>query len=152
MARLRSRNNANLLAVAIGEVAQNAGIPRDHVEKDFWLTECLRGLATYGTTQGVTIMFKGGTSLSKAFKLIQRFSEDADMVVVFPELSTGNRDRHLKGFIAAAETATSPFDSLRQLVHREQCAARERLRRVGNVPNQSRGAMPHVGRKARHPS
>jgi hypothetical protein len=58
------------------------------VEKDFWVTEVLRVLAagashdapndrTYPVT--VRAVFKGGTSLSKAYRLIDRFSEDIDV-------------------------------------------------------------------------
>ena len=95
------RDDAALLRVAIDSAAQASGIPAEHVEKDFWLTECLRALAAYGHTNGVRILFKGGTSLSKAYRLIRRFSEDADTVVVFGDESQGTRDRHLKGFVAA---------------------------------------------------
>ena len=50
------------------------------VEKDFWVCWTLRELtAAPGLTEWVT--FKGGTSLSKAWKLIERFSEDIDIVV-----------------------------------------------------------------------
>ena len=100
------RHDLDLFEVAVSRVAEVSGIPRDHVEKDFWLTECLRGLATYGREHDVRILFKGGTSLSKAYGLIRRFSEDADMVVVFGGLSMGVRDTHLKGFIRSAEDAT----------------------------------------------
>lgn len=104
MARLR--DDHDLLQAAISRVADVSGIPRDHVEKDFWLTECLRGLVAYASEHSLRILFKGGTSLSKGYGLIRRFSEDADMVVVFTGLSTGRREAHLKGFINAAESAT----------------------------------------------
>lgn len=100
------RDNSELLFAAIAQTSDISGVPRDHVEKDFWLTECLRGLTSYGSIHDIPILFKGGTSLSKAFGLIQRFSEDADMVVVFGEMSKAAADRHLKGFVAAAEQAT----------------------------------------------
>ncbi len=45
------------------------------VEKDYWIMHCLYGLAT----QGFTFELKGGTSLSKGFEIIQRFSEDIDI-------------------------------------------------------------------------
>lgn len=45
------------------------------VEKDYWVTHCLWALQEVG----VEIWFKGGTSLSKGFGLIQRFSEDLDL-------------------------------------------------------------------------
>ena len=54
----------------------------------------------------MSAVFKGGTSLSKAHKLIHRFSEDVDIIVITPEHSRGDNDQHLKGFIAAAEKST----------------------------------------------
>jgi hypothetical protein len=54
------------------------GLPAALVEKDYWLTQVLRGLAEGFPDQYI---FKGGTSLSKGFKIIQRFSEDVDLIV-----------------------------------------------------------------------
>jgi len=45
------------------------------VEKDYWIMHCLYGLRA----QGFTFELKGGTSLSKGFGIIQRFSEDIDI-------------------------------------------------------------------------
>lgn len=47
--------------------------------------------------------FEGGTSLSKAFGLIERFSEDIDINIVVPIHSRGQDDRLLKRFGSAAE-------------------------------------------------
>ena len=77
-----------------------------HVEKDFWVTEVLRGVARCSADTGVSAVFKGGTSLSKAFGLIQRFSEDVDVIIIAPGQSTGQDDRCLKSFVAAAEAST----------------------------------------------
>ncbi|MEO8202310.1 MAG: nucleotidyl transferase AbiEii/AbiGii toxin family protein, partial [Betaproteobacteria bacterium] len=50
------------------------------VEKDFWVCWTLREL--FGLPEvGPRLTFKGGTSLSKAWKLIERFSEDIDVVI-----------------------------------------------------------------------
>ena len=76
-----------------------------HLEKDFWVTEVLRAVAVYGTSESTTIVFKGGTSLSKAHRLIRRFSEDVDLIVVTPGESKGAADRTLKGIATAVETA-----------------------------------------------
>jgi predicted nucleotidyltransferase component of viral defense system len=43
------------------------------IEKDYYVTEVLRIIAA---TAGDKVIFKGGTSLSKGWNLIQRFSED----------------------------------------------------------------------------
>jgi len=100
------RSDEDLLEAAVARAAEVSSIPVEHVEKDFWLTECLRGLAEYADAEGLTVMLKGGTSLSKAYRLISRFSEDADMLVVFGELTKSRRDDHLKGLVAAAEART----------------------------------------------
>lgn len=49
------------------------------MEKDYWVTEVLRGL--FAAHRG-ELLFKGGTSLSKGWKLIQRFSEDIDLLLL----------------------------------------------------------------------
>jgi predicted nucleotidyltransferase component of viral defense system len=50
------------------------------VEKDFWVTWVLGRL--FGSPLlGTRILFKGGTSLSKVFGLIERFSEDIDLIL-----------------------------------------------------------------------
>lgn len=52
------------------------------VEKDYWVTHVLWSLEE----QGFEVWFKGGTSLSKGFGLIQRFSEDLDLKLQHPDL------------------------------------------------------------------
>lgn len=63
-----------VVAALSAQVAARTGFPLSHIEKDFWVTEVLRGVV--GAANGVEIVFKGGTSLSEAFSLIERFSED----------------------------------------------------------------------------
>ena len=51
------------------------------IEKDYWATEVLRSVTA--PLSGVDeFVFKGGTSLSKAYGIIERFSEDIDVLVV----------------------------------------------------------------------
>lgn len=99
------RDNPDELDVYVTRVANATGIPPAHLEKDFWLTEVLRAVSAHSIDSGCTTVFKGGTSLSKAHKLIHRFSEDADVIVVIPETTTGAADRILKNFVEAVETA-----------------------------------------------
>ncbi len=56
------------------------GLQAASVEKDLWVCWTLRALFTLPGI-GPHLTFKGGTSLSKAWKLIKRFSEDIDLVV-----------------------------------------------------------------------
>src|ERR1700744_431844 len=55
----------------------DTGILAALVEKDYWITHVLYGLQALG----LPFELKGGTSLSMAFKLIQRFSEDIDIYI-----------------------------------------------------------------------
>lgn len=67
------------------------------IEKDYYVTEALRIISA---TVGDKVIFKGGTSLSKGWNLIQRFSEDIDIFLdpgaFQPVLSKGGIDRELK--------------------------------------------------------
>jgi Nucleotidyl transferase AbiEii toxin, Type IV TA system len=64
----------------IRQVAQQEGIAPYLIEKDYWLMHGLWCLQQ----QGWTFQLKGGTSLSKGHKLIQRFSEDIDLRIEPP--------------------------------------------------------------------
>jgi len=59
------------------EISNQIGIPAYAVEKDWWVVQTLS--AIFGMEVGKYLIFKGGTSLSKAWGLIERFSEDVDL-------------------------------------------------------------------------
>ncbi|MHB1099459.1 MAG: nucleotidyl transferase AbiEii/AbiGii toxin family protein [Burkholderiales bacterium] len=76
VARLSSAERRELFA----ETAARKGMTPAIVEKDFWVCWTLRRLfADAGLSR--LLMFKGGTSLSKVFGLIERFSEDIDLIL-----------------------------------------------------------------------
>src|SRR5262249_48365187 len=58
-------------------VAAERGIDPAMVEKDYWLMHSLYGLQK----QGFKFALKGGTSLSKGHQIIDRFSEDIDILI-----------------------------------------------------------------------
>ncbi|HQS84638.1 MAG: hypothetical protein B7Y25_06990 [Alphaproteobacteria bacterium 16-39-46] len=60
-------------------VADRKGLFPVVVEKDFWITWCLKKL--FSLSLDVDMVFKGGTSLSKAYNLINRLSEDCDITI-----------------------------------------------------------------------
>ena len=73
-------------------VAQQASGRRAFLlEKDVWIVRTLRVL--FGARFGADIVFKGGTSLAKAYQAIRRFSEDIDVTydirAFAPDLVTG---------------------------------------------------------------
>lgn len=96
----------------LGIVAERRGLPVALVEKDYWVVHVLWALHS----QGFEIWFKGGTSLSKGFGLIERFSEDLDLKMdpgstTLPPVSEWNRGSKQ----ATAERKTY-FESLSELI------------------------------------
>ncbi|AUL45898.1 hypothetical protein BTL55_02085 [Bordetella trematum] len=61
--------------------ASRLGTAVQNVEKDFWVCWTLDALFNSLPSDGPRLLFKGGTSLSKAYGLISRFSEDIDITV-----------------------------------------------------------------------
>ena len=66
--------------------ARRLGTTEQNVEKDFWVCWTLDALFHRLPPGGPRLLFKGGTSLSKAFGLINRFSEDIDITVFRQDL------------------------------------------------------------------
>ena len=60
-----------------------------YIEKDYWITHSL-SLMSQSDDAG-KLVFKGGTSLSKAYHLVNRFSEDIDIAVINSSSFTGNQ-------------------------------------------------------------
>ena len=77
------------------EVSNEKGYPANVVEKDWWVTLALK--AVFDTPWASQLVFKGGTSLSKSWNLIERFSEDVDLVM----------DKTVLGFSADEELSNS---------------------------------------------
>ena len=58
-------------------VKKQVGLQEFAIEKDWWVVQTLRTI--FSMEVGSHLLFKGGTSLSKAWGLIDRFSEDVDL-------------------------------------------------------------------------
>jgi hypothetical protein len=70
--RLSAKDRRDALGVAADQSGRSAHL----LEKDVWVVWALAAL--YGSPLGEHLVFKGGTSLSKAYRVIRRFSEDVD--------------------------------------------------------------------------
>ena len=79
---------------AIEATAQHFQMRPVFIEKDYWVTYVLKNLSL--SVYAENIIFKGGTSLSKAYQCIARFSEDIDLAVLSPGDYTGSQ---LKGLL-----------------------------------------------------
>lgn len=80
---------------AINQIAEEKGISPFAVEKDWWVTQTLSII--FEMEEAPYLVFKGGTSLSKSWNLIQRFSEDIDLAI----------DREFLGFSETPKRKTN---------------------------------------------
>jgi len=85
------------------KVAEEKRLQAASVDKDFWVCWTLREIFNLPDIGG-RITFKGGTSLSKAWGLIERFSEDIDLVV----------DKDALGFAGEASPDQAPSNKQRR--------------------------------------
>ena len=70
------------------ETATQRGVSAAVIEKDFWVCWVLKQLFA-DPVVGTKVVFKGGTSLSKVYNLIDRFSEDIDLILDWRLLGYG---------------------------------------------------------------
>lgn len=69
--------------------ANQLNIPANYIEKDYWVTYALYLVFNHNIREDT--IFKGGTALAKCYKMIERFSEDIDLVVVRKDGETDNK-------------------------------------------------------------
>lgn len=81
-------NEPNDLRDAVDITSATTGLPPAMVEKDLWVTFLLNHLFTDSSWKG-HILFKGGTCLSKCYGIIDRFSEDVDLLLDWRVLGYG---------------------------------------------------------------
>ena len=91
--------NKTLFRQAVQFTADQMKIPAIYVEKDYWVTYAL--FTIFNNDIGKDTVFKGGTALSKCYNMIERFSEDIDLVVLRRE---GETDSKLKSKLKAIST------------------------------------------------
>lgn len=81
MSRKKFVHESSDFILLIEQIARENQILEQLVEKDYWLMHALWGLKN----QGFKFELKGGTSLSKGFQIIDRFSEDIDIKIEPPK-------------------------------------------------------------------
>jgi hypothetical protein len=95
--RLFEHTDFEQAVIRATEYFRPRGLREAIIEKDYFVTESLRIIAAVA---GEKVIFKGGTSLSKGWNLIQRFSEDIDIfldpLAFAPPLGKKGIDRELK--------------------------------------------------------
>lgn len=82
-----------LFSDTLRAASNHLDIKFEFVEKDYWITLVLSRLAK-SKYAGVSV-FKGGTSLSKGYNLIDRFSEDVDIAIIDDNKKTGSENKNI---------------------------------------------------------
>lgn len=90
-------NDQALFEQVLLRVSEDTGIEASIIEKDYYVTLFLRRIVT----KLPNIIFKGGTSLSKCYKLINRFSEDIDLNIETESHPTEGQRKNLKEVIVS---------------------------------------------------
>jgi hypothetical protein len=109
-------HNKELFVDMIQLTADKMGIKAIYIEKDYWVTYAL--FTIFNNEIGKDTVFKGGTALSKCYNMIERFSEDIDLVVLRRE---GETDSKLKSKLKAVSTvveATLPEVPIEGVTHK----------------------------------
>ena len=91
---------------AVIATAQRFNIPEIYIEKDYWVTVALYSI--FHSPIASEAVFKGGTALYKCHKLIERFSEDVDMVVLNNKGISGNKLKNKLKAITDAVSSVMP--------------------------------------------
>ena len=86
-------HDIKLFTATIRAASEHLNIIPVYVEKDYWITLVLSQLAK--SDMAGSVVFKGGTSLSKGYSLINRFSEDVDIAISNVATRTGNQVKTL---------------------------------------------------------
>ena len=86
---MRLHTDSERFTTLITFTADHFRIPQAFIEKDYWITRTLQRMSENPNAEKV--VFKGGTSLSKAYRLTNRFSEDIDVAVIDADSFTGNQ-------------------------------------------------------------
>ena len=90
-------NDRDLFEQLILRTSESLGIKAEIIEKDYYVTLFLKELVSISPD----IIFKGGTSLSKCYHLIDRFSEDIDLNIETETKPSESRRKHLKSSIVS---------------------------------------------------
>lgn len=113
---MKLHENKNLFKDAVRATAEQKGILDIYVEKDYWVTYALYTI--FNNEIGKETIFKGGTALSKCFGLIDRFSEDIDLVVRRNESETDNQLKRKIKKITTTVSKVLPEVEIPEITHK----------------------------------
>ncbi|WP_439234879.1 nucleotidyl transferase AbiEii/AbiGii toxin family protein [Lonepinella koalarum] len=113
---MKLHENPELFQQAIRYTADSLKILPIYVEKDYWVTYALWVL--FSSEVAAKIVFKGGTSLAKCYGLIDRFSEDIDLVIIREQNESDNQAKQKLKKIEQIISEKLPEMPIENLTHR----------------------------------
>ncbi len=116
------------------EAQEKLNLPAASLEKDYWVCWILRELFRH-SSWGENLTFKGGTSLSKCWNIINRFSEDIDIVI----------DKGFLGFSGERSPENAPSNKKMKIYLKEMKeAAQEKIHKelFPSLKEQIKSALP----------
>jgi hypothetical protein len=130
--------NEELFKELILATAQELGLPSLYIEKDYWVTYILKSLSK--SEYNNRVIFKGGTALSKADKIIERFSEDIDLAII----TQGLGSNQIKKLIKKVESAILDDNFLEDKKHKLSSKGSEFRKTVHHYPKLEDGDFGHA--------
>lgn len=113
---MKLHENKTLFRQAVQFTADKMEIPANYVEKDYWVTYAL--FTIFNDSIGKETVFKGGTALSKCYHMIERFSEDIDLVVLRREGETDNKLKSKLKEVSSVLEAVLPEVTIEGITHK----------------------------------
>jgi predicted nucleotidyltransferase component of viral defense system len=111
---LHKDNQAFIESIEV--VADDKGIPEEYVIKDYFVSLLLNNILQ----EAPNIVFKGGTSLSKCYRVIERFSEDIDINLKVDSKASNKEKKDLKeGIIRAIEKSEMILNNTKAIKSRK---------------------------------
>lgn len=103
---MKLHENISIYSEAVRFTSQQMNLKPEYIEKDYWVTYAL--FTIFHDEIGEDVVFKGGTALSKCFHMIDRFSEDIDLVVVRRDGETDSKLKSKLKAISSSLTSVMP--------------------------------------------
>ena len=128
IARLPAADRADLFVVT----GTGRGLTAEMIEKDFWVCWTLKRVFTLPNPPA-GLLFKGGTSLSKVFGVIERFSEDVDLSFDRAGLGFGGESDPMNATTGKRRKQGLEFDKTRRFASTESVCLLE-IWPIGRLP------------------
>lgn len=129
-------------AYVIRTVAKSLNMPQEFVEKDYWICQILQQLSRH--EKASYAVWKGGTTLAKAYGIIDRFSSDVDIAVLTESMSQNQQKKFMTQISHASTLGLEEIDMGSETKKNSQF--RKTYHEYKSVITQTDAALSFLGR------